>query len=30
MIYANGGEIGAMAKARVVKLNFFMGQNPTR
>jgi hypothetical protein len=30
MIYANGEEIGAMAKAMAVQLNFFMGRNPTR
>jgi hypothetical protein len=30
MIYANGEEIGAMAKAMAVQLNFFRGRNPTR
>jgi hypothetical protein len=30
LVYANGREIGAVARARVAKTNFFMGRNPTR
>ena len=30
LVYANGREIGAVARARVAKTNLFMGRNPTR